>query len=164
MNPELDDGRRIAKIYFQRGFEVLAKDLAASIRNQRSHAHLIDQKNFESENNVLDCDACLIQASAPNARKIGRAYSSYGAPGTEVLFFDDEGRITKLDLVEPATSFATLLGGGTDEKADSASNEPAPDVVLEKPARNPAGKSRKSAGSADTEEGNSAQDADNTDS
>jgi len=127
---DIEDTRRTAKIYFQRGFETLAKDLAASIRNQRSHAHLIDQKNFESAENVLEADAVLIQASAPKARFIGRAYAEYGGRACEVLFFDDEGKITKLDLIEPTTSFATLLGA-TDEKDNTAVTEQATSGVLE---------------------------------
>jgi len=152
---DIEDTRRTAKIYFQRGFETLAKDLAASIRNQRSHAHLIDQKNFESAENVLGADAVLIQATAPNARRIGRAYSEYGGAGCEVLFFDNDGKITKLELVEPTTSFATLLGA-TDEKDDSAVTGKATSRVLEDTVTDAAADAAEAAGCADIKKGNSA--------
>lgn len=158
MNPTIEDNRRTAKVYFTAGFEVLAKDLAASIRNQQSHAHLIDQKNFESEQNVLECDAVLIQATARNARKIGRAYSEFGTRGVEILFFDDEGRITKLELVEPTQSFANLLGG-TDEKDDTANTEPAPAGVLGQGTGTSKDAGDDTAGRADTTEGDSEGDA-----
>jgi hypothetical protein len=117
----LDDGKRVAKIYFNRGSEALVKDMAASVRNQRSHAHLVDQRHFTGPDTVLPTNAVLVQASAPNARLIARTYAQCGLPGTEVLFFDDAGKITQLDMVAPEQSFASILGGNTE--TDNARHE-----------------------------------------
>jgi len=114
------DGRRIVKIYFKYGSEALAKDLAAKIRNQRSHAHLIDQQFFKDETTMVEAHAILIQASAPKARLIGRTYAEYGMQGMEIVFFDDDGNSTEMELVEPEQSLKSLLGGDNeDPEADS---------------------------------------------
>lgn len=168
MIEQATDGRRTAKIYFKRGSEALAKDLAASIRNQRSHAHLVDQHFFVNEENVLACDAVLIQAEAPKARLIGNLYQQFGNPGVEVVFFDNTGKITKLDLVEPATSFATMLGGNdeseTAETGGPADTEQPASGLLEETGPDGGTAGTEAAGPADIEGGNSAENADNTES
>ena len=167
MNDFTAEGRRTAKIYFCRGNESLVKDMAASIRNQKSHAHLIDQQHFTGAETVLAANAVLIQADAPKARMIGRTYAEFGTPGVEVLFFDGEGKITKLELVDPEQSFAAILGSAsnTDEGAnnDGLENDvesPAPEFLgsgtdPEEPGTDEA------AGLADSNEGDSAQSAEN---
>ncbi len=168
MIEQTTDGRRTAKIYFKRGSEALAKDLAASIRNQRSHAHLIDQHGFVNEENVLACDAVLIQAEAPKARLIGNLYQQFGNPGVEVVFFDNTGKITKLDLVEPATSFATMLGGNDEQETADAGGptdaEQPTSELLEGSTADGGTAGTEAAGLADVEGGNSAENADNTES
>lgn len=161
---DINSDRRVAKIYFTGGFESLVKDMAASIRNQKSHAHLIDQKHFRNADNVLPCHAVLIQATARNARLIGRTYQQDGVAGCEVVFFDDNGKITKLDLVEPTTSFATMLGG-TDEKPTENDAEQQVNGLLGQPEGRPdGGTAGETAGPADITDGNSAENADNSES
>jgi len=163
---DINSDRRVAKLYFTNGFESLVKDMAAKIRNQKSHAHLIDQQFFTGPETVLPCHAVLIQATARNARFIGRTYSQHGVAGCEVVFFDDEGNITKLDLVEPETSFATMLGGSTENEkpVENVTEERPVERLLGQPEAGPdRGTTGETVRSADIEGGNSADNAENSD-
>jgi len=166
---QIDDGRRVAKIYFKRGSEALVKDLAASIRNQKSHAHLIDQQHFTGPDTVLEANAVLIQATAPKARLIGRSYAQCGTPGTEVLFFDGEGKITQMELTEPEESFATLLGvaktdtGGSNDEPENTTERPDAGILGEETPK-PARRRKKRSRPADAESGDSTGNAESSES
>lgn len=128
--------KAIAKVYFNRGHEQLAKDLAVRIRNEGNQCHLICANFFRGDQDIEeDAHAIAIQASSGKAAMIGRTYNEFNKD-VEVHFFNDEG-----DFVDgpdnpepkPADPFAALKEPAATEEAPAGDDTPEPEAADETP-------------------------------
>jgi len=127
--------RPTAKLYFNRGSEAVAKDLAARVRNEGNHCNLIHAHLFAGDHDVEDgTSAVAIQASAGKASQIARAYKAQ-LPECETHFFNDAGEfVDGPDQAEPAArdAFASLKAAAkqSSEPVAVESGGPAEDIPV----------------------------------
>lgn len=81
---------RLAVIYFDRDSGKMAKDLAARLRNEGTAARLCWADRFNSEDDLEQCQAVIIEHTVHNASDIAQSYNSF-AHGVEIHYIDANG-------------------------------------------------------------------------
>lgn len=113
--------KSIAKLYFARGSDTMAKDVARRVRNEGNLCHLIYAALFEGPQHCLDCHAVIIEKGAPRAEIIARSYRGV-MPQVEIHWVDANGNFVSETDVAPADASAAQPA------APAADPDPAEDV------------------------------------
>lgn len=139
-------GKATAKVYFSRGSEQLAKDLAVRIRNEGNNCHLICANHFRDDRDIEEeAHAVAIQATNGKAAMIGRTYKEFNSE-VEVHYFDDEGEFVDGPAnpePKPQDPFANLKKEDAEKKdagkpADDEKPDPKPSKKRAKKRAKPA--------------------------
>lgn len=122
---EAQKGKPRAILYFQREQTQIVKELAGALRAQGKLANLVYASNFRGDADVESCHAVAIQADAPKAHKIAKAYRRI-RPDTEQHFFNHAGQFVDAPEFEDETKFempvlgASGSGGAVEPTGPSA--------------------------------------------
>lgn len=97
--------KSIAKLYFSRGKESMAKDVARRVRNEGNLCHLVYAALFEGPQHCMECHAVIIEKDALRADLIARSYRG-AMPQVEIHWVDADGNFVSEADVAPADASA----------------------------------------------------------